>query len=101
MARKTERLNALKVAKLKTPGYYCDGNGLYLQVSKSGSKSWIMRYTLAGKPREMGLGALHTFTLAEARERAAQQRKLLTDGIDPLATKHETILQQRMAVAIS
>ena len=40
----------------KEPGYYLDGNGLYLQVSKTGSRSWIFRYTLNGKTREMGLG---------------------------------------------
>ena len=99
MARKTDRLNALEVKKLEKPGYYCDGGGLYLQVSKSGSKSWIMRYTLAAKPCEMGLGSLNAFTLAEARVRAKAQRKLLTDGIDPLATKRGDLLAQRMADA--
>ena len=99
MARQTERLGALLVAKLEKPGYYCDGAGLYLQVSKSGSKSWIMRYTLDGKPCEMGLGSLNAFTLAEARVRAKAQRKLLTDGIDPLATKRGNLLAKRMAEA--
>lgn len=89
----------MEVAKLNKPGYYCDGMGLYLQVSKSGSKSWIMRYTLAGKPCEMGLGSFLTFTLAEARHRATAQRKLLTDGIDPLATKRGDLLTKRLADA--
>lgn len=100
MARKTNRLNAIEVAKPDKPtGYYCDGGGLYLQVSKSGSKSWIMRYTLAGKPCEMGLGSYQTFTLAEARKRATAQRKLLTDGINPLETKRSDQLTRRMAEA--
>lgn len=99
MARKTNRLTAMEVAKLEKPGYYCDGAGLYLQVSKSGSKSWIMRYTLARKPCEMGLGSVVTFTLAEARQRAAVQRKLLADGIDPLATKRSDLLAKRLADA--
>jgi integrase len=99
MARQTERLGALQVAKLEKPGYYCDGAGLYLQVSKSGSKSWIMRYTLGGKPCEMGLGSFTTFTLAEARQHATAQRKLLADGIDPLAKKHGDLLVKRMADA--
>ena len=99
MARKTARLNALKVKNLTTPGYYCDGAGLYLQVSKSGSKSWILRYTLNKKPCEMGLGSFVTFTLAEARQRATDQRKLLTDKIDPLAAKRENLLNKRMADA--
>ena len=99
MARSTERLNALQVTKLEKPGYYCDGAGLYLQVSKSGSKSWIMRYTLDGKPCEMGLGSFVTFTLAEARARATAQRKLLADGINPLETKRNDQLIRRMAEA--
>jgi len=99
MARETERLSALQVAKLEKPGYYCDGAGLYLQVSKSGSKSWIMRYALGGKGCEMGLGSFTTFTLAEARQRATAQRKLLADGIDPLAKKHGDQLVKRMAEA--
>jgi integrase len=89
----------MEVAKLYKPGYYCDGMGLYLQVSKTGSKSWIMRYTLAGKSCEMGLGSCLTFTLAEARHRATAQRKLLTDGIDPLATKRGNLLIKRLADA--
>lgn len=99
MARKTERLNALQVAKLAEPGYYCDGGGLYLQVSKTGSKSWIMRYTLDGKPREMGLGSFSAFTLAEARQRATAQRKQLADGLDPLEVKRVKVLARRMADA--
>ena len=99
MARKADRLNALEVKKLEKPGYYCDGGGLYLQVSKTGSKSWIMRYTLAGKPCEMGLGSFNAFTLAEARARAKEQRKLLTDGINPLETKRSDLLARRMAEA--
>lgn len=99
MARETNKLNALDVAKLEKPGYYFDGGGLYLQVSKSGSKSWIMRYTMAAKPVEMGLGSYQTFTLAEARKRATAQRKLLADGIDPLEKKRSDQLTRRMAEA--
>lgn len=99
MARKTNRLTAVEVAKQDKPGYYCDGGGLYLQVSKSGSKSWIMRYTLAGKSVEMGLGSYQTFTLADARNRATAQRKLLTDDINPLDMKRNTQLARRMAEA--
>ena len=99
MTRKTNRLSAKGVDKLERPGYYCDGGGLYLQVSKSRSKSWIMRYTMAGKSVEMGLGSYQTFTLAEARKRATAQRKLLTDGIDPLETKRSDLLAKRMAEA--
>ena len=99
MARNTNRLVAVELPKLEKPGYYCDGGGLYLQVSKSGSKSWIMRYTMAGKSVEMGLGSFQTFTLAEARKRATAQRKLLTDGINPLETRRSELLAKRMAEA--
>ena len=58
MARLIEKLTHLGISKLKQPGYYGDGAGLWLQVSASGSKSWIFRYTIAGRQREMGIGAL-------------------------------------------
>ena len=69
---------------LITRGFYCDGGGLYLQVSKSGSKSWVFPYAIGGHKRDMGLGSIATFTLAEARERARKMRQLVADGIDPI-----------------
>jgi integrase len=84
MGRTIEKLSALAVARAKEPGYYGDGAGLYLQVSKSGTKSWIFRFTFRGKAREMGLGALHTVSLALARESARQHRLTIRDGKDPL-----------------
>ncbi|KII32992.1 integrase [Pseudomonas fluorescens] len=64
-----------------------DGDGLYFQISKAGVPSWIFRYKLASKGREMGLGPYPTVTLAKARELAADQRKVLVAGGDPLATR--------------
>jgi integrase len=87
VGRRIEKLTALAVARLKEPGYYGDGAGLYLQVSKSGTKSWIFRFTFGGKQREMGLGALHTVTLANARESARQHRLTIRDGKDPLEAR--------------
>jgi integrase len=84
MGRKIERLSAIEVAKLKQPGYHADGAGLYLQVSPAGTKSWLLRFTLRGKAREMGLGPLHTVSLAEARQKARAARQQLLEGIDPL-----------------
>jgi integrase len=84
MARTVERLTAAAVSRAKTPGYYADGAGLYLQVSGSLTKSWIFRYSRARKEREMGLGALHTVSLAEAREAARTCRSILQAGGDPL-----------------
>lgn len=68
------KLTALKVEKVKRPGYYGDGGGLFLQLSKYGTKSWVFRFTTSGRLREMGLGSLNTYTLAEARERARECR---------------------------
>jgi integrase len=68
----------------KAPGRYLDGHGLYLQVADGGSRSWIFRYTLAKKTREMGLGSVDDFSLAEARERIKRYRQLVADGIDPI-----------------
>lgn len=97
--RLIERLNPLQTSRLKTPGYYCDGAGLYLQIAKGGSKSWILRYISDGKSREMGLGSCVTFSLAEARKRASLQRQLIADGIDPIQAKRAAIIEKRMAEA--
>ena len=84
MAREVEKLSAIEVTKTRKPGYHSDGEGLYLQVSGTGAKSWIFRYRLTGRAREMGLGTLRTFSLAEARKRAKAAHQLLADGIDPI-----------------
>jgi hypothetical protein len=56
MARKLNRLTAVEVRGIDKKGMYDDGGGLYLQVSASGAKSWIFRFTLDGRAREIGLG---------------------------------------------
>ena len=88
MARETNKLSATRVSSVKTPGRYCDGLGLWLQVAEGGTKSWLFRYTLHGRARQMGLGALHTVSLKEARERAKQARQIILDGEDPIEVKH-------------
>lgn len=87
MGRQLQRLTAKTVENQKRPGYFADGGGLYLQVSPSRSKSWIFRFTLQGKQREMGLGSLNAVGLAEARRRAGECRGLLTDGVDPILAR--------------
>lgn len=89
MGKGLNRLYARQVATLTRRGYYADGGGLYLQISKAGTKNWIFRYTSAGRTRDMGLGALADVTLPEAREKAAGYRKLRIDGKDPLASRQE------------
>ena len=87
--RKIRRLTPLKIASLKKPGRHADGGGLELQISKTGTKSWLFRYAAHGREHRMGLGSLHDFTLAEARERARVARQQLADGQDPLLTKRK------------
>jgi integrase len=97
MARTLNRLSAFKVEKAKEPGLYADGGGLYLRVAEGGSKQWIYRYVTAGRPRDMGIGPVHVFTLAEAREKAREASKLRIEGVDPIAHKHA----QRAAAAVA
>ena len=90
MARTIGKLTALAVERAKRRGYYGDGGGLFLQVSASGSKSWVFRFRDAGKLREMGLGPTHTITLAEARQKALECRKARLDGADPIEARKAT-----------
>jgi hypothetical protein len=84
MAHGISRLSARTVETAKSPGLIADGGGLYLQVSKSGAKSWLYKFMLNGRSREMGLGSLKAVSLADAREKAALCRSSLADGIDPI-----------------
>jgi integrase len=86
--RTLNRLTAMKVERAKQPGLYADGGSLYLRVAPGGSRQFIFRYALNGRSRDMGLGPTHTLTLADAREKATEARKLLLEGIDPIDTKH-------------
>jgi integrase len=81
------KLTALVVKRIRKRGMHGDGHGLYLQVARGGTKSWVLRYKVNGQPRHLGLGPLHAITLAQARERAADARRLLVDGHDPIETK--------------
>jgi integrase len=84
MGRALNRLSATQVRAINAPGYFADGGNLFLQVSAFGTKSWLFRFTRAGKTREMGLGALADVSLAEARQKASEVRKMLRDGVDPI-----------------
>lgn len=99
MARMIERLSPVKVAKASKPGMYADGAGLYLHVGPTGGKSWIYRFMLEGKAREMGLGPLHTIGLADARQLALEARKQRLAGVDPLAARKAQRDAQRLATA--
>src|SRR5882724_4407804 len=81
------KLKPLVIAREMSPGRYGDGGGLYLQVGSTGTKSWIFRYKVDKREREMGLGAYPTTTLARAREKAARCRQLRQDGRDPIEVR--------------
>ena len=99
MARGIQKLSALKVGRIKAPGYSSDGAGLWLQTSASGAKSWIFRFMLNGRAREMGLGPLHTVGLADARVKAGDARKLLLEGLDPIEARNAAQRMSKLAAA--
>ena len=98
MAR-TGKLSAVEVAKAKGPAVLHDGGGLYLRVSGTGSKSWVFRFQLDGKRRDMGLGPYPDVSLAEARGKATAHRKQRHDGTDPLDAREAQRQAERVAIA--
>jgi integrase len=93
-------LTTKSIAKLKKPGRYGDGHGLYLQVMSPTNRSWLLRYDRNGRgERWMGLGPLHTIDLNEARERARKARQQFLDGIDPLDARAAERTQRALEAA--
>ncbi len=80
-------LTALKVKALKEPRRYADGNGLYLVVEPSGAKRWVLRIMVQGRRRDIGLGGAQLVSLADAREKAINLRRIARAGGDPIAEK--------------
>lgn len=85
MTISVNKLTDRAVRGMKTPGYHADGDGLYLQVTLGGSRSWIYRFTVDGRRREMGLGSFQDVNLAEARQARDGAKRGLANGSDPLA----------------
>jgi integrase len=77
------KLTAKQVENLG-PGKYGDGDGLWLVVTTSERRSWLKRYQLQGRAREMGLGGFPAVSLADARDKSLAADKLLSQGIDPI-----------------
>jgi integrase len=95
------KLNPKQVENLTEPGTYEDGDGLRLVVKPTGRKSWLFRFQLAGRRREMGLGSFPEVSLKKARQAASAKRSQLSDGIDPLAARDEERAVQRKAERVS
>lgn len=91
------KLNPKQVENLTEPGTYEDGDGLRLVVKPTGRKSWLLRFQLAGRRREMGLGSFPEVSLKKARQEASAKRSQLSDGVDPLAARDIERAAQREA----
>lgn len=97
MARTIDKLTTVFIRQTVKSGWHADGGGLYLKVTKNGSKSFAFRYTLQGRSTFIGLGSVKTITLGEAREQARAARKLLIEGVDPGRDKRA---QKSLALAV-
>lgn len=98
MARENNRLSAIGLAS-RPPGFHADGRGLYFSVGPGGSRSWIFRYMLRGRSRDMGLGSFPDITLADARAESASARVLCKQGIDPIGRRDSQRAAQRVEKA--
>ena len=91
MASGRTKLTARGAATTK-PGRYGDGKGLYLVVSPRGARKWVYRFTYAGRVTEAGLGSASVVSLAEARSKAHEARRLLDAGQNPIFAKRQAAL---------
>lgn len=101
MPRVAKELGPLEIKRLKTAGYHAVGYvpGLMLQVSASGTRSWLLRVKVGDKRREIGLGAYPGVGVALAREKAQQTRDEIVAGVDPVAARvaaRQAIVQQQI-----
>lgn len=90
MPRVAEEHSAIEIRRLITPGWHAVGGvpGLYLRVSPSGARTWVLRATVGAKRRDMGLGGFPAVTLAMARDKAREARALIEAGTDPIMERH-------------
>lgn len=93
MPRKARELSPLEVRRLTKPGRWSVGgvDGLALQVTGTAARSWVLRLTVAGKKREMGLGSFPSVSLADAREKARAYRNQVDVGDDPIARRQAAV----------
>ena len=99
MPKKATGLTARSVETAKKAGLFADGNGLYLQVTATGAKTWIFRYSMSGRRRDMGLGSTSVTSLAEARQKALDAKRLVVMGTDPLEAKKAHSAAQALEAA--
>ncbi len=91
---------SVRMAKPRPKTYkLSDGQGLYVEVTPSGSRYWRLKYRFAGKEKRLALGVYPTVPLAKAREDAREARRLLQDGVDPSLRKKERAREAKQAAA--
>ncbi|MDH6150519.1 MULTISPECIES: tyrosine-type recombinase/integrase [Paraburkholderia] len=102
MPKKAKELGALAVKRVTKPGKHPVGGvaGLYLKVTDTASKSWVLRVSVAGKRREIGLGAYPGVGLADAQKKAQQTRDEIVNGIDPVLQRKEAASRLRASQAL-
>jgi len=95
--------SARSVETVTEPGYHRCDRGLYLQVARSGTKSWLFRYKspVTAKQREMGLGSLNLISLATARDMTLECRRQVLSGLDPLEERARSKRARQLAQARS
>ncbi len=107
MGKRQNELGALAVSQIKRRGINFVGGvaGLAINVCGSGSRSWVLRYTVNGRRRDKGLGGYPDVTLAQAKEKARATRALLDRGIDPVeagqASRRKLIADQMALMTFS
>jgi hypothetical protein len=85
-SRGLNRLTATRASNLKEHGRHADGGGLYLFIDAT-RRRWLFRYTWRGKAKEIGLGSARALSLAKAREKAAEYREMVAEGLNPKTMK--------------
>lgn len=83
------KLTAAKLRSLGAPGRYSDGNGLFLELTDKGAGRWLLRVQANGRRRDIGLGALKSVSLADARDAAFLIRRKIAQGIDPVEERRQ------------
>lgn len=101
MPKKAKEMSAVEVRRIVHPGtgrnvcFSVGGvDGLQLQITPTGARSWLLRYAMKGKRHQIGLGSYPDTTLSQARERARQVKDMIWQGIDPLADRQRFTFAQ-------
>lgn len=101
MPKKAKEMTAVDVRRIVHPGTgrnVCVAvggvDGLQLQITPTGARSWLLRYVMKGKRHQIGLGSYPDTTLSQARDRARQVKDLIWQGIDPLADRQRLTFEQ-------